>query len=188
MHPALLASAVGARLERARFLKSLLHRDGLTRLLTARVVHGAGAAGDRPAGPLGAGPASLVLLDVDHFKRVNDTYGHQAGDRVLATPGRLAAPAPARTDIIGRYGGEEFGVLLDHLPIHDAQRLITRLLNEFAVAESHRRRAQALSRHLQRRHRAVPDGVERHAWIEAADQTRSTPRRDQGRNRVHVAS
>ena len=135
VHPALLASAVGARLERARFLKSLLHRDGLTRLLThASFMEQVQQVIDRRSRSA-QGPASLVLLDVDHFKQINDTYGHQAGDRVLATLAASLRQHLRRTDIIGRYGGEEFGVLLDQLPIDDAQRLITRLLNEFAALD-----------------------------------------------------
>lgn len=57
-------------------------------------------------------PASLVMLDVDHFKRVNDTYGHQAGDEVIRVLSALLRQHARATDTPGRYGGEEFGVLL----------------------------------------------------------------------------
>lgn len=171
VHPALLASAVGARLERARFLKSLLHRDGLTRLLThASFMEQVQQVIDRRARST-PGSASLVLLDVDHFKRVNDTYGHQAGDRVLATLAASLRQHLRRTDIIGRYGGEEFGVLLDHLPIDDAQRLITRLLNEFAALDHTAGEHQHFRVTFSAGIAPYREGLERHAWIEAADLT-----------------
>lgn len=57
-------------------------------------------------------PASLVMLDVDHFKKINDGYGHQAGDEVIRTLAGLLREHSRATDTPGRYGGEEFGVLL----------------------------------------------------------------------------
>ncbi|WP_420967112.1 sensor domain-containing diguanylate cyclase [Bradyrhizobium sp. B120] len=58
-------------------------------------------------------PVSLLMIDVDHFKAYNDTYGHQAGDAVLATVGRCIATSAKRVSDLGaRYGGEEFSVLL----------------------------------------------------------------------------
>jgi len=56
--------------------------------------------------------SSMVMLDVDHFKRVNDTYGHQAGDEVIRVLSGLLRQHARSTDTPGRYGGEEFGVLL----------------------------------------------------------------------------
>ena len=57
-------------------------------------------------------PLSIVLLDIDHFKNVNDTYGHQAGDAVLVTMTRIIDESIRRTDILGRWGGEEFLLIL----------------------------------------------------------------------------
>jgi two-component system cell cycle response regulator len=57
-------------------------------------------------------PMSLLLLDVDHFKSVNDERGHSAGDRVLAALGRLLAHQARKTDIVARWGGEEFVIVL----------------------------------------------------------------------------
>ncbi|MBY4675800.1 GGDEF domain-containing protein [Marinobacterium arenosum] len=56
--------------------------------------------------------SSLVLLDIDHFKAINDNYGHPAGDEVIRQLAALLTRLARRTDIVGRYGGEEFGVLL----------------------------------------------------------------------------
>jgi diguanylate cyclase (GGDEF)-like protein len=55
---------------------------------------------------------SLLLLDVDHFKSINDTHGHAAGDRVLAALGQLLVREVRKTDIVGRWGGEEFVAVL----------------------------------------------------------------------------
>jgi diguanylate cyclase (GGDEF)-like protein len=57
-------------------------------------------------------PTSVLLLDVDHFKKINDRHGHLVGDRVLAALGKKLAEKLRKTDLAGRYGGEEFGVVL----------------------------------------------------------------------------
>ena len=56
--------------------------------------------------------ASLIMLDIDHFKNVNDTYGHLAGDKVICHLANEIQKQKRDTDLAGRYGGEEFGVLL----------------------------------------------------------------------------
>ncbi|MCE5257253.1 MAG: diguanylate cyclase [Spirochaetaceae bacterium] len=55
---------------------------------------------------------SLIMIDLDHFKRVNDQYGHQAGDKVLYEVAQVMRKRLRRSDILGRYGGEEFGIML----------------------------------------------------------------------------
>jgi two-component system, cell cycle response regulator len=57
-------------------------------------------------------PLSLLLLDIDFFKRINDTHGHPGGDRVLAAIGELVSTVVRREDAVARYGGEEFAILL----------------------------------------------------------------------------
>ncbi|HEX7831616.1 MAG TPA: GGDEF domain-containing protein [Thermoanaerobaculia bacterium] len=57
-------------------------------------------------------PMSLLMLDVDHFKRVNDTFGHSAGDQVLQNIGQLLRDSCRVYDVAGRYGGEEFCIVL----------------------------------------------------------------------------
>ena len=63
---------------------------------------------------------SLVMFDVDHFKRVNDTYGHLAGDAVLVTLSRIAQSMIRTEDIFARYGGEEFAVICRGTPLLNA--------------------------------------------------------------------
>ncbi len=57
-------------------------------------------------------PSSLIMFDIDHFKRVNDTYGHQAGDEVIRRVAQIVCNEKRESDIAGRYGGEEFGIIL----------------------------------------------------------------------------
>ena len=74
-----------------------------------------------------AEPVSLLVVDLDHFKRVNDTFGHLAGDAVLQECATRIASACRSTDVVARYGGEEFVVLLPDTDEHQAQRLAERI-------------------------------------------------------------
>ena len=66
-------------------------------------------------------PFSLALADIDHFKRFNDTYGHQAGDEVLRGVGKALRRKMREMDLVARYGGEEFAMVLCATPIADAR-------------------------------------------------------------------
>ncbi|WP_250645547.1 GGDEF domain-containing protein [Salidesulfovibrio onnuriiensis] len=70
---------------------------------------------------------SLLMVDLDHFKGVNDTYGHKAGDMVLKEMGTILRKALRSTDLAARYGGEEFVVLLPHTTEKDAHMLAERI-------------------------------------------------------------
>jgi diguanylate cyclase len=69
----------------------------------------------------------LAAWDVDHFKRINDTYGHRAGDRVLAVVAECFAGRVRSTDFIARYGGEEFVMILPGTHLEDAMRFSEQL-------------------------------------------------------------
>jgi diguanylate cyclase (GGDEF)-like protein len=71
--------------------------------------------------------ASLVIIDLDHFKRVNDTYGHPAGDAVLKRASEACMRALRTEDVFARFGGEEFGVVLRNIELKGATRLGDRL-------------------------------------------------------------
>ncbi|MBN2711959.1 MAG: diguanylate cyclase [Planctomycetes bacterium] len=66
---------------------------------------------------------SLIMIDVDHFKKVNDTYGHVAGDRVLKGLAMKLKASLRGTDFLARYGGEEFGVILPKTPLADGKKV-----------------------------------------------------------------
>ncbi len=70
---------------------------------------------------------TLIMFDIDHFKNVNDTYGHQAGDEVIRQTAKTLRRTIRKTDIAGRYGGEEFVVILVDTPSENAMILAERL-------------------------------------------------------------
>jgi diguanylate cyclase (GGDEF)-like protein len=70
---------------------------------------------------------SLVLLDIDFFKRVNDTYGHATGDIVLKNLAKIVSDTSRNTDVVARYGGEEVAVVLTHTGLAGAQEFAERL-------------------------------------------------------------
>ena len=79
-----------------------------------------------------ASPLCVALLDIDHFKRINDGYGHDGGDAVLRAFGRLLSEQLRVTDCAGRYGGEEFLLVLPDTTLAQAQTLLERLRERIA--------------------------------------------------------
>jgi diguanylate cyclase (GGDEF)-like protein len=77
-------------------------------------------------------PTTLLMLDVDHFKSINDTYGHQTGDKVLQAVANYLKESVRQSDICGRFGGEEFVLLLPNTPGRSAVYLADRLRRGFA--------------------------------------------------------
>jgi two-component system, cell cycle response regulator len=78
------------------------------------------------------GKVALLLCDVDHFKKVNDNYGHPIGDEVLRRVARVLQEVPRKIDIPARYGGEEFAVLLDNVDVTQAKAVAERLRIEIS--------------------------------------------------------
>ena len=82
---------------------------------------------------------SLVVFDVDHFKRLNDSFGHAAGDAALRGIGDIVASDMRRSDVFGRLGGEEFGLLLPDTDIAGAAKVADKLRRRLsAPAPGHR--------------------------------------------------
>jgi diguanylate cyclase (GGDEF)-like protein len=73
-----------------------------------------------------------MMLDIDHFKDFNDNFGHALGDRVLQVVADLCKQSLRETDILGRYGGEEFIILLPETDRHIAQTVAERLRREIS--------------------------------------------------------
>jgi diguanylate cyclase (GGDEF)-like protein len=126
----------------------------------------------------------MVMLDIDHFKTINDTYGHQAGDIVLKRLSALLRRHVRRSDLIGRYGGEEFAILLDYVHDEDAVRLMMRLLDDFAKIE-HQAPAGQLFRATFSAGvaRLQTPGMDLDGWFNAADLALYEAKRT-GRQRV----
>ncbi len=95
-------------------LTGLLNHRGSQERLRAALEHADGA------------PVSVVVLDLDHFKRVNDRYGHAEGDRVLAAAGRRLQSVVRETDAVGRLGGEEFVLVLPGMEAAEAREVAER--------------------------------------------------------------
>lgn len=85
------------------------------------------ASGEIERASQNASPLSLLMLDVDHFKTINDTYGHRAGDQVLVSLAQVCRETLREVDIAGRLGGEEFAFVLPGTPLEKAQRVAERL-------------------------------------------------------------
>jgi diguanylate cyclase (GGDEF)-like protein len=81
------------------------------------------------------GELSVALIDIDHFKRVNDTYGHEAGDEVLQEIARLIKQNVRSYDLVGRYGGEEFMIVFPHLGKQAASEISERVRKAIEEAE-----------------------------------------------------
>jgi len=77
-------------------------------------------------------PLSILALDIDHFKSINDNYGHQAGDKVLEVISACCQSLLSATDVFGRLGGEEFSILLPEANAQSAQEMAQRVLNSVA--------------------------------------------------------
>ena len=79
-------------------------------------------------------PIGVLLIDLDHFKSINDRFGHAAGDKVLQIFAKTAQASLRQSDLVGRLGGEEFTVVLADASIDNAYLVADRLRNAFAVA------------------------------------------------------
>ena len=139
-------------------------------------------------------PVSLIMVDIDHFKRVNDTYGHLVGDTVLKGVATLLLDQTRTIDIAGRYGGEEFALVLPETPLADAQRVAERLRERVAATVLHRIKKEGLED--EPLHCTVSLGVASFAgtgydspaaFLHAAD-TALYAAKNAGRNRVETAA
>lgn len=118
------------RVRRQRDMLQAIALDGLTGLLRHANIKDALETELRGANRSG-NPLSVVMLDIDHFKQVNDTYGHALGDIVISTVGTLLSQHFRRSDRLGRYGGEEFVAVLPNCDAETAQNLVNKLREAF---------------------------------------------------------
>src|SRR6185436_6503614 len=110
----IFAKQIGISLERARLfqeVQNLALTDPLTGLNNRRHLFELGRVEFSRAERMKR-PFSCMMLDIDHFKKVNDDYGHQIGDEVLQEFARFCLASVREVDLLGRYGGEEFIILL----------------------------------------------------------------------------
>ena len=129
--PRHLIATVRNRAARARSLKARMVRDSLTGLYnhthTLQLLEDARFRAERDGQPL-----SFAMIDIDFFKKVNDTYGHPMGDRVIKSLALFLKQRLRKSDHIGRYGGEEFAVVMPDTDAASAFRVIDDIRRRFA--------------------------------------------------------
>lgn len=127
-----LASHLAVSLSNARMvqkLETMATTDGLTSLFNKRAMLEAGQQKLAAAARFNR-PLSLLVVDIDHFKRVNDTYGHDVGDVVIRGLGEILKRQKRSTDVVSRFGGEEFAVLCEQTDETGAMLLAERIRDE----------------------------------------------------------
>ena len=130
-----ISGLVGQVEDQAARLEALAHVDELTGIPNRRAwevqLSRALAAAHRRSAVI-----HVALLDLDHFKRFNDQYGHQAGDRLLAAAAAAWRVQLRPTDLLARYGGEEFGVVLDDCALGEAIEILERLRSQTPLGQT----------------------------------------------------
>jgi diguanylate cyclase (GGDEF)-like protein len=129
--PRHLLSTIRTRGTRARELSQLIARDSLTGLLNhthiLKVLDEQLKVAQRNDTSL-----CFVMVDIDHFKQVNDNHGHPIGDDVIRNLALFLSQRLRKTDFIGRYGGEEFAIVLPNVVIEDAENIMNEIRNNFS--------------------------------------------------------
>jgi diguanylate cyclase (GGDEF)-like protein len=135
----------GMRIERAysthleelsQRLRSLAYRDSLTDLYNHRYFHEQLGHEVERANRYGRA-ISVILMDLDHFKEVNDTYGHLVGDKLLAFIGQVISNQVRGADIAARYGGDEFAILLPDTPRDQAEVTARKLAKAISASRTY---------------------------------------------------
>ena len=131
IQPHHLIATVRNRAQRARTLKAHMVRDSLTGLYNhthiLQLLEDAGVRARRDGRPL-----TFAMIDIDHFKQVNDQHGHPMGDRVIKSLSLFLKQRLRKTDLIGRYGGEEFAVILPDTSAAAASKVLDSIRQRFA--------------------------------------------------------
>lgn len=131
-----LIKAIQVRLARTRELRNLIEKDSLTGLMKHSAIKEA-AHVELERARRNQHVVSLVMLDIDNFKQVNDQHGHAIGDLVITTLATLLKQRIRRTDLAGRYGGEEFVVILPDCTQDNARQMMETILNSFSGIAFH---------------------------------------------------
>ncbi|MBR7801283.1 diguanylate cyclase [Undibacterium fentianense] len=130
--PELLTSSLATRAERYRALRTLVMRDGLTGLYNHTAIK-EDLIAKMSSASRSVTCVAVAMLDLDDFKKVNDTYGHQIGDQVLRTLSHLLRQRLRKSDVVGRYGGEEFIVIFPNTTADVARMVLDKIRMMFAT-------------------------------------------------------
>lgn len=131
------------------------------------------------------GPLSLALLDLDHFKSINDTYGHPAGDEVLSSFAKLTARTIRRGDVACRYGGEEFAIIMPGTTPTEASVLCDRIRKSVESMRWPRHPERGITVSIGIAGTAGPVILSGQEWLGCADQQLYAAKHA-GRNRLSV--
>ena len=134
MAPEELVRHVKSRVDRAKILTAMMYQDSLTGLLNHAQIQ---LAAERVFLQAQRKHTlfTIAMIDIDKFKHVNDTYGHLNGDRVIKALAQLLQQRLRVTDYIGRFGGEEFLLIMPDINISDADNLINSLRKSFSLID-----------------------------------------------------
>ena len=168
------------RLQQAlQTIRSMAHQDELTQLPNRRAA--LAALNDRlDLWALRQEPSSLIMLDIDHFKRINDSHGHDIGDAVLVALALRLQQYLRPCDLLARFGGEEFIILLPGMRLDDAAQLARRLCEQLA-AEPLLQQPVSLPVTASFGITQLRQGDTLHDWLRRADQAMYASKR-MGRN------
>ena len=184
-NPVFLNAIIKSKIERYRALRRSMYHDSLTGLLN----HTSGKnVLDTMLSAVSTDNAdlSVVMLDIDHFKQVNDTYGHPVGDQVIRSLSWLLKQRLRKQDILCRYGGEEFLIGLPHTNAEQAFRIMDRVRQDFAQIR-HPHRDTYFCTSVSGGIAAFPEVQTADALIKTADDALYEAKRS-GRNRIELGS
>ncbi|KXB31865.1 hypothetical protein AT959_05845 [Dechloromonas denitrificans] len=180
INPIILASVVRTKIERYREMLYSGRHDSLTGLLNHSTSKGQLESLLRTSSP--ARHLVVAMIDIDRFKSINDNYGHPVGDQVIRSLAWLLRGRLRNSDLIGRYGGEEFIIALPDADLERACSLLDRIREDFSqLPHAHARGALRAS--FSCGVAALPDYTTAASLIEAADQALLEAKRS-GRNRL----
>ena len=180
-HSKYIISNLKSRMDRARSLKNSMMTDSLTHLYNHAMINEQFDL-ELAKAQRRSTEVSYVMIDIDNFKQVNDTYGHMAGDKVIKTLAHFLTNKLRKTDIVGRYGGEEFAVIMPDTTKYDAYRVIDKLRKDFGQI-SHTYEATSFKVSFSCGIASFPENIEQDNIIEHADQCLYLAK-EKGRNQV----
>lgn len=180
-----LIAVVRSRLDRSKTLRSYMVRDSLTNLLNHTAFRNV-LTHEVIRSRRQNTAIALAMLDIDHFKTVNDTYGHAAGDSAIKGLARLLQQRLRRSDIIGRYGGDEFVALLVDCEAEKALRVMDEIRVHFSEIEFYPNKANPLSLTFSCGIATYPPEHSAESLTDSADQALYLAKAGQ-RNRVLIA-